>query len=212
MSEVLLRARDLTLRYGRNIIVENASLDLHAGQQAALVGRSGSGKTTLLLAFGGLLAPTSGTVHWPGLDQRADIGMVFQAPSLLPELSGIENVVLPLRLRGIPAPEAYRYAQTALAQLQLGTPDVMPHELSGGQQQRVAVARVLAARPRLLLADEPTGSLDGATAAVVLSALRQHVDAVDGALLVATHDEELVAGFPQWIAVADGAVRPQVPA
>jgi ABC-type lipoprotein export system ATPase subunit len=208
----LLRARDLSIQYGRTVIVSEASVTIRAGEQSALVGRSGAGKTTLLLTLAGLLAASSGEVSWPGLDGPRDIGLVFQAPSLLPELTAAENVALPLRLRSVQAPEAYRRAHAALEELHVDAPDAMPNELSGGQQQRVAVARVLAAEPRLVLADEPTGSLDRTTADIVLAAIRRHVEAVAGALIVATHDEDLVAGLPHRLVLIDGVVRQGVSA
>ncbi|MDX6286636.1 MAG: putative transport system ATP-binding protein [Frankiales bacterium] len=212
MTTELVGARDLTIRYGRTLIVSEASMTIQSGDLTALVGRSGAGKTTLLLTLAGLLRPASGQLTWPNLDPRRDIGLVFQAPSLLPELTAAENVALPLRLRSVAAPEAYRRARAALGELLIEAPDAMPNELSGGQQQRVAVARVLAAEPRLVLADEPTGSLDRAGADIVLAALRRHVQAVDGALIVATHDEDLVAGLPQRLKLVDGVVRQGVSA
>jgi putative ABC transport system ATP-binding protein len=210
VTELLLQSRNLTVAHGRTVVVTDVSIDIRSGDEVALLGRSGAGKTTLLLALAGLVRPAQGTVTYENLDDRVDIGMVFQAPSLLPELTAVENVALPMRLRGVPGPTAYRRAESALGELGIVTNTAMPNELSGGQQQRVAVARVLASRPRIVLADEPTGALDRATALKVLAALRRHVAEVDGALVVASHDEELVGELPRQLVLSDGAVAPGV--
>jgi ABC-type lipoprotein export system ATPase subunit len=208
----LVEARGLSVGYRRAPVLHGVDLVLDAGDEVALLGRSGSGKTTLLLALAGLLA-TGSSVRWPGLppateDRRAAIGVVFQAPSLIGELTARENVVLPLRLRGGGREAAYRMAGEALAELGLGDAlDALPAELSGGQQQRVAMARVLAAAPRLVLADEPTGALDPDTATMVIDVLRGRVRRSRGALLLATHDEDLAAMLPQRLELSDGAVR-----
>ena len=137
-------------------------MEITPGSQVALTGRSGSGKTTLLLALAGLLTPTSGQVSWPGLHtdphrRRAQIGMVFQAPSLMPELTARENVTLPLRLHDMDAAAASSAALAALTTVGIAdAADALPAQLSGGQQQRVAIARALAGGHRLVLADEPT--------------------------------------------------------
>jgi ABC-type lipoprotein export system ATPase subunit len=205
----LVQAAWLGVRYGRAQVLQGVDLELHPGDEVAVVGRSGSGKSTLLLALAGLL-PAEGTLRWPGLPpdaagRRAAIGMVFQAPSLVPELSALQNVALPLRLRGQNRPTAYAAAGEALTDVGLGDAlDGLPAELSGGQQQRVAVARVLAGRPRLLLADEPTGALDAGSARLVVDLLRRQVQRDDGALLLATHDEDLASRLPARLELRDG--------
>jgi putative ABC transport system ATP-binding protein len=207
MTAPLLRATGVTVGYGRTVIVRDTSVELRAGDEIALLGRSGAGKTTLLLALAGLLPVRTGAVTYDDASNREDlVAMVFQAPSLVPELTALENVALPLRLRGTPAATAYSRAEAALGQLAVHGVDAMPHELSGGQQQRVAVARVLATGHRVVLADEPTGPLDRATGHAVLDALRRHVAEVDGALVVASHDTELVAGFPAQWTMSDSTV------
>lgn len=160
----------------------------------------------------GLLPATRGSVHWPQLDadpqlRRHEIGVVFQAPSLLPELTAAENIALPLplRLQGSTAVAAREAAATALARVDsAGFADALPAELSGGQQQRVAVARVLAGRHRLILADEPTGSLDRENAAIVLTALRDHARQTGATLIVATHDQSLAALLPDQAVLSRG--------
>jgi len=199
------------MSYGTVPIFDHLDLEILAGSQTVVTGRSGSGKSTLLLVLAGLLNPTTGTVSWPGLSvdprlRRAEIGMVFQAPSLMPELTAVENVTLPLRLKGASVAEARSSAQQALEVVAAADlADALPAQLSGGQQQRVAIARVLAGGHRLILADEPTGSLDRAHATEVLKALRDAVSASGGALVLATHDDEFAATFTDRIEIASAA-------
>lgn len=208
----LVSARSLGVRFGRSVILRDVDLDLAAGSHVALTGRSGSGKTTLLLALAGLLPASEGTVVWPGLAgdpsvRRGQIGMVFQAPSLMPELTALENVTLPLRLRGVDLQTARVASMRALSKVaaeDLG--GTLPAQLSGGQQQRVAIARALAGDHRLVLADEPTGALDRVHAHEAALALRDGVAASGGALVLATHDPELAAMLDQQLAVSDGCV------
>ncbi|TPG17348.1 ABC transporter ATP-binding protein [Pedococcus bigeumensis] len=213
---VLVSVRALMMRYGSTTTLEDVDLDVPAGADMALTGRSGSGKTTLLLVIAGLLVPTQGTVTWPGLDgnprvRRGQIGMVFQAPALMPELTALQNVTLPLRLRGVDRPTAERDALEALVAVAAADlRDALPTQLSGGQQQRIAIARVLAGRHRLVLADEPTGALDRAHAFEAALALRDGVAAVGGALVLATHDPELAELFDHRVAIVDGSVRHSV--
>ena len=211
-STLLVSTRGLGIRYGDTQVLHDVDLDVPPGSHLALTGRSGSGKTTLLLVAAGLLRPSRGTVSWPGLpadpvERRGQIGMVFQAPSLMPELTAVQNVTLPLRLRGATrsaATDAAQRALTLVAALDLA--DGLPAQLSGGQQQRVAIARALAGEHRLVLADEPTGALDRAHAHEAALALRDGVAASGGALVLATHDPELADMFDQQVAVQDGTL------
>lgn len=212
----LVSTRRLEVRYSRSVILHDVDLDIATGSHVALTGRSGSGKTTLLLVLAGLLPPSDGAVSWPGLSsdprvRRGQIGMVFQAPSLMPELSALQNVTLPLRLRGATVDESLRAAMRALSTLAAeDLAEALPAQLSGGQQQRVAIARALAGEHRLVLADEPTGALDRAHAREVALALRDGVAATGGALVLATHDPELAAMLDQQLAVVDGRINDTV--
>jgi len=196
--------------------VRDVSCVVQTGMRVALSGPSGSGKSTLLHLMAGLETPTAGELSWPELGglprQPGVVGMVFQGPSLIPVLDVAENVALPLRLAGVAAGDADERAGAALDRLRIAELAAkLPEELSGGQAQRVAVARVLAVRPRLILADEPTGRLDRDTGSRVMAVLLEVCEELDAALVVATHDPA-VAG---WLAVrwrmADGLLSVEEP-
>jgi ABC-type lipoprotein export system ATPase subunit len=185
---------------------------IELGARIAMTGPSGSGKSTLLHLLAGLDDPTSGEVAWPAIGRRGDLrpgplAMVFQGPSLLPPLSVLENVALPRQLEGVPATQALAEAQVALERLGLADlAEKLPEEISGGQAQRVAIARVLASRPKLILADEPTSQLDHDNGARTIDVLLEAADASGAALLVSTHDHEIADRFPTRWSVADGVV------
>lgn len=209
----VVTATGLHIGYGATPVLADTNISVDVGAELAVTGRSGSGKTTLLLVLAGLLAPQQGTVRWPGLDpdpgvRRGQIGLVFQAPSLLPELTAAENVALPLRLRGSTREQAAKSTRAALDRIGLlDAADAMPAQLSGGMQQRVAIARVLAGTPLLVLADEPTGALDRDSAFTVLAALRDAVTAAGGAIVVATHDDELAGLLAERAVLDEGRLR-----
>jgi len=192
------------------VAVHGANCEIHTGRHLAITGPSGSGKSTLLHLLAGLDRPTTGTVTWPALGswdelRPGPVGVVFQGPSLLPPLDVTENVALPLLLGGVSEGEARAAAGTALDRL--GLSDLaakLPEELSGGQAQRVAVARVLAGRPQLILADEPTGQLDHATGGAVIDALVESAAHLGAALVVTTHDPEVAARFDVCWEMVDG--------
>lgn len=169
------------------------------GDRIAVVGPSGSGKSTLLHLMGGLDTPTSGSISWPQLGPKGNlrpkkIGFIFQTQSLLAPLTVVENVELPLLLEGAKPSEARVAAMKALKDIDLETiADKLPEELSGGQAQRIAVARALSSRPKLILADEPTGQLDHPTAQRLFNVLLACIDKSATALIVATHDP-VIAG------------------
>lgn len=185
--------------------VREVTCSLLPGMQVALTGPSGSGKSTLLHLLAGLDTPTGGTITWPGLDggpagRPGLAGLVFQGPSLLPPLDVTENIALPLLLAGCDEIKARERAAAALHDVGLGELATrLPEELSGGQAQRVAVARVLAARPRLILADEPTGQLDSAHAAQVAGLLLGTASRLGAGLVLATHDLTIARRLPvRW--------------
>jgi lipoprotein-releasing system ATP-binding protein len=164
-----------------------------AGDRIALMGPSGSGKSTLVHLMAGLDQPSAGEIRWPMLrDPEAlrpgKVAVVFQSPSLMPALSVVENVELPLILGSAPG-DTHRVAMDALARVGLAElAEKLPEELSGGQAQRVAMARAMAARPRLFLADEPTGQLDQSTGKALIDCLLEWLAGSRTALVIATHD------------------------
>ena len=198
MAECLVEVADAgrTYQQGGGLIraLVSASCRVVAGDRVALVGPSGSGKSTLLHLMGGLDRPTTGAVSWPALGaaetlRPEKIALVFQGPSLLPALTAVENVEIPLLLGHRPGGGTRAAALAALERIGLaGIADKLPEELSGGQTQRVAMARALAYRPALILADEPTGQLDHVTAQHLFDVLLAALAGTDTALVVATHD------------------------
>jgi ABC-type lipoprotein export system ATPase subunit len=210
----LARCTDLTRTYGSGAgevrALRGVSCTLRRGAQVALTGPSGSGKSTLLHLLAGLDTPTGGTIAWPGLDGSPEgrpglIGMVFQGPSLLPPLDVTENIALPLLLAGFTETQARDRATAALHDVGLDELAArLPEELSGGQAQRVAVARALAARPRVILADEPTGQLDSAHAAQVVGLLLDAATMLGAALVLSTHDLTIAERVPERWRMADG--------
>ena len=199
--------------------VDRVSLQVEPGQLIAIRGRSGSGKTTLLSLIGALDRPTSGSAHVDGLPvsemperelvgfRRRTIGFIFQAFGLLPILSAAENVEIPLRM--VAADPKQRVARVAELLELVGLADRAnhrPHEMSGGEQQRVAIARALANRPKLLLADEPTGQLDSHTGHDVMALIRSIVLSEGTTAVVATHDPALIGLADRVIELKDGRV------
>lgn len=200
--------------------LRGVSLKLTPGSFVALKGRSGSGKTTLLNCLGGLDLPTRGKISMFGQDisslndqeitrwRREQVGFVFQSFGLLPTLSAYENVELILRIAGASNRQRHERAVECLKLVGLSKwIQHRPYELSGGQQQRLAIARALANRPRLILADEPTGELDSGTAADILSFFRQIVDQEGLTMLVASHDMLVDRYVDQILLMNDGQLQ-----
>ncbi len=221
MSDVALSIRGLVRDYriaGTTIhVLKGVDLDVSRGQIVGLIGPSGSGKSSLLHAAGLLEQPTGGSITIDGVDyakandavrshaRLSMIGFVYQFHHLLPELSALENVALPQRIAGVKRPAAEARAREILTQLGLAERlQHQPAQLSGGEQQRVAVARALTNRPRLLLADEPTGNLDPETSVAVFAALRDLAHATGVAALIATHNLELARHMDRVFALRDG--------
>jgi putative ABC transport system ATP-binding protein/lipoprotein-releasing system ATP-binding protein len=187
------------------VALEPAYCAVAPRDRIAVIGPSGSGKSTLLHLMAGLDDPSRGEVRWPSIGPRdalrpGPVAVVFQGPSLLPPLTVLENVELPLVLAGTDQQAARHRATRALDALGLrDVRDKLPEEISGGQAQRAAVARALAGEPALLIADEPTGQLDYASARVVTAALIHAAETVGAALVVATHDPAVAGKFEdQW--------------
>lgn len=198
--------------------LDGVSLEVTEGEFVALVGRSGCGKSTLLNLAGAMDFPTTGTVWLDGIStsslddagltalRRSKVGFVFQSFQLLHTLSVVENVELPLLLAG--RADVRRTALECLAQVDLrAEADRLPHQLSGGQMQRVAIARALVHGPRLLLADEPTGNLDTATGALILTLLARLNQEQRTTLIVATHSVEAAASASRVLRMKDGRIE-----
>ena len=198
-------------------ILRGISLEIGAGETVALLGPSGSGKSTLMMVAAGLERPTSGRVAVAGHDlgaldedglarlRRAQVGIVFQAFHLIPTMTALENVAIPLELAG--ATDALAQAEAALGRVGLGHRLThYPAQLSGGEQQRVAIARAFVAGPALILADEPTGNLDGATGDVVIDGLFAEHARQGTSLLLITHDGRLAERCARQLRMSDGCI------
>ncbi len=222
---VLIRASGLTRIYeDRNAVpvhaLDGVDLDVASGEFLAVAGPSGSGKTTLLNLLSGLDRPTRGTVEIDGQDitrlSRAElaefrlrnVGFVFQAYNLIPVLTAGENAEFTLLMQGVPAAERARRVLEELAELGIepSLVDRRPSELSGGQQQRVAVARALVARPKLVLADEPTANLDSTTGARLLDKMREMNERTGVTFLFSTHDPMVMERARRLVTLRDGKV------
>jgi ABC-type lipoprotein export system ATPase subunit len=198
------------------------TLSIRSGEFIALKGRSGSGKTTLLNCLGGLDQPTSGIIRVLGNDlaamgdrlltrwRREQLGLIFQSFGLIPTLSAYENIELMLRLAGEPGHTRHSRAMECLNLVGLEKwAHHRPYELSGGQQQRVAIARALANRPKLILADEPTGELDSSTGRDIMLLFRRIVDEEKVTLLMATHDSMIDSYVDEIKQLKDGQILEQ---
>jgi putative ABC transport system ATP-binding protein len=216
-------AKQVTAGSQRITILQEVNLEVERGEAVAILGQSGSGKSTLLGLLAGLDTPSAGRVLLNGIDlfaldedaraglRGAMIGFVFQSFQLLPALSALENVMLPLELRGDRGARAE--AAALLDRVGLGERlDHYPRTLSGGEQQRVALARAFATRPKLLLADEPTGNLDTATGAQVIDLLFELNRERGTTLLLVTHDEQLAGRCGRRVRLAGGRLGQAAPA
>jgi len=215
----LIEARGITKSFGQTQALRGASVAVAAGEILAVMGPSGSGKSTLLHCLAGIFTPDEGEIVFDGqrLDQlsearrtelrRTAFGFVFQFGQLVPELTAADNVALPLLLNRVRRAAAYRQAMSWLARLGLeGRDGRRTGELSGGEAQRVAVARALAIRPKVLFADEPTGSLDSLTGEKVMDLLTGLAREEGTTVVLVTHDARVAAYAEREVVVRDGQV------
>ena len=224
-GEVIMSARGLEMSFGQTHALRGVDLDITAGEVLAVTGPSGSGKSTLLHVMAGVLVPDAGRVDYHGGDASQDIaaldeaarsrlrlkefGFIFQFGQLLPDLSALDNVTIPLLLAGTPRKKALTRARETLVELGLSEHlDKRPTQLSGGQAQRAAVARALVTSPRILFADEPTGSLDSLAAERTMEVLLASVRSRGASLVIITHDARIAAYADREVTVRDGRIGP----
>ena len=210
MTNALLQGQRLSKVYddgsGQISVLENVDFSIYSGEMVAIVGASGSGKSTLMHLLAGLDKPSSGSVLFDGEDitrwsasklaswRNNNLGFVYQFHHLLPEFSALENVAMPLLIRGTSAQQAKQKAQQLLQRVGLENRlHHRPAQLSGGERQRVAVARAFANQPKIIIADEPTGNLDGETAEAVYQLMLTLNQEQQTAFIVVTHDERLAS-------------------
>ncbi|MDB4211559.1 ABC transporter ATP-binding protein [Ascidiaceihabitans sp.] len=202
---------------GRVDILHGITMDIAQGQTVGLVGPSGSGKSSLLMLMGGLEQASGGTIHALGQDltamnedalarfRRDNMGIVFQSFHLIPTMTAVENVATPLELAGVK--DAFERARSELSDVGLShRADHYPSQMSGGEQQRVALARASVARPKILLADEPTGNLDGTNGNAIMDLLCGLRDKHGATLVLVTHSDVLAARCDQIIRLEDGLI------
>ncbi len=223
MIEMLNVSKKYTSGRGHTTALSDISLHFEKGRSSVLAGKSGSGKTTLLNCIGSLERPDSGKILCNGQDilalsqrqralfQRREIGFVFQAANLLPWLTVAENLQFPLEMNGIRGREQKRRIADLLATFGLaGYDSAMPGELSGGEAQRVAFARAIAHKPALLLADEPTASLDSVTGQVLIQLMLSLCADLHATLIIATHDNEVIEMTDRKIYLKDGHLETRI--
>ncbi|HXT95438.1 MAG TPA: ABC transporter ATP-binding protein [Polyangia bacterium] len=220
-ARVAVRGLSKTFEHGGRLIhvLRGLDFDLLPGEMASVVGASGVGKSTLLQVLGTLDAPTEGTITFDGVNVTAmgparlaefrnrEIGFVFQFHHLLPEFTALENAMMPGLIMRLPRKLCAERAAAVLARIGLGERlSHRPGELSGGEQQRVALARALILRPRLLLADEPTGNLDTKTGREIHELFFELNRELGTTILIVTHNDELAAKTPRRLRMADGLI------
>jgi putative ABC transport system ATP-binding protein len=213
----LVEAEDVHKRFGGTTALDGLSLQIAGGEIVAVLGPSGSGKSTLLLCLAGILLPDDGEVRYRGRSlaslsdaartslRRDEFGFVFQFGQLVPELTALDNVSLPLRLAGLRRRDAVERAREFLASLGVDQiADKRAGEMSGGQAQRVAVARALVSRPRVIFADEPTGSLDSTNGELVMELLVSTARRQGSSVVLVTHEPQVAAYADREVVVRDG--------
>ncbi|MEV6956703.1 ABC transporter ATP-binding protein [Streptomyces sp. NPDC051183] len=216
----LLAAQDLRKAYGTTQALDGAEFTIHPGEIVAVMGPSGSGKSTLLHCLAGIVPPDSGSITYDGREiagmsdaarsalRRTEFGFVFQFGRLVPELTCLENVALPLRLSGVRRKAAEATALEWMVQLEVDhVAGRRPGEVSGGQGQRVAISRALVTRPRVVFADEPTGALDSLNGELVMRLLTEAARSAGAAVVLVTHETRVAAYSDREILVRDGRSR-----
>ena len=220
-ENIIVDAKDLikTFKDGKveTRVLKGVNLKVHEGEFVAIMGRSGAGKSTCMYQLSLLDEPTSGEIKLLGKNTEGmsreertkfrlyNLGYVFQDYSLIPELTALENIMIPLLQQGVSTADAKSRAMSALVSVNMGhRPDNRPPELSGGEQQRVSIARALVTNPACVLADEPTGNLDRHTAHEVYELMLQLQATLGTALLIVTHDPELAARANRVVTMRDG--------
>lgn len=223
MEKTLIQLKDICKVYnpGENEVraLEHINLEIMEGELVAIIGQSGSGKSTLMNMLGCLDVPTSGSYYLHGQDvshlkdnelsaiRNKEIGFIFQGFNLIANLNAVENVELPLIYRGIGKQERRKLAKEALEMVGLGhRMDHKPSEMSGGQQQRVAIARAIAAKPPVILADEPTGNLDSASSKEILQILKD-LHSGGRTVILITHDDGIAEQAYRIIRILDGKIE-----
>ena len=221
----MIKVKDLTKEFksadNKVVAVQKVSFELEDGVFAAIVGKSGSGKSTLLSLLGTLDRPSSGSIEIADKDiaklsdsklisyRRDSIGFVFQNYNLVPNLTALENVMLPLEFKGVPVSERKEKAKKLLEQVGLTDAkiDRKPGRLSGGEQQRVSIARALANKPKIILADEPTGNLDSQTGKLIIDLLKKLAKTEQTTVIAVTHDEGIARQAERVLRMKDGRME-----
>ena len=220
-SDVIIKADDIKKSYGETHAMRGISLEIKRGEVLAIMGPSGSGKSTLLHTLAGIIRPDSGKVYFSGsridnlndhgrtMLRRTKFGFVFQFSQLVPELTAIDNVAVPLLLNGIPRDEAYHRAEQWLNKVGITDAKLnhLANQLSGGQIQRVAIARAMVINPEVLFADEPTGSLDSLNSELVMKMFIKTAKENGTTVVMVTHEPTIAAYADREIIVRDGRVE-----
>lgn len=220
-SDVIIKADDIKKSYGETHAMRGISLEIKRGEVLAIMGPSGSGKSTLLHTLAGIIRPDSGKVYFSGsridnlndhgrtMLRRTKFGFVFQFSQLVPELTAIDNVAVPLLLNGIPRGEAYQRAEQWLNKVGITDAKLnhLANQLSGGQIQRVAIARAMVINPEVLFADEPTGSLDSLNSELVMKMFIKTAKENGTTVVMVTHEPTIAAYADREIIVRDGRIE-----
>ena len=220
-SDVIIKADDIKKSYGETHAMRGISLEIKRGEVLAIMGPSGSGKSTLLHTLAGIIRPDSGKVYFSGsridnlndhgrtMLRRTKFGFVFQFSQLVPELTAIDNVAVPLLLNGIPRGEAYHRAEQWLNKVGITDAKLnhLANQLSGGQIQRVAIARAMVINPEVLFADEPTGSLDSLNSELVMKMFIKTAKENGTTVAMVTHEPTIAAYADREIIVRDGRIE-----